>query len=321
WWAGTTPAGAVALVAQWAPDGEIGSPPETPDQLGFVAQNGNQLVSPPVLLQVPAGTIEPFALLTGRRRDVLVVAGADQAPICFSGDYTVDREGRIARDYTPLLPGSDGVVVRRVSAQDEGVRLALRQGSDTRVALADVGERRDPPVVPVLDRLERRLPGWQKAWSRATEMDLRSWDLDNRDGYHDAFGYHTPGVPRPWRILGALPDGRRLAVQAVVLDGRARLFLMTGEPGTGPAARYLGLGEPPRATELLDPRDGPLLVLHTRLPDRLGVLAAALNATLRYRVRTGAWLPVNGDAALLPDAATAIEVTPRRGRAVTVTVP
>ncbi len=327
YWAGSTPAGPVALLAQSSPDSQIldaggRAGAEPPDELGFVAEDGGRLVAPSVLVVVPAGTIQPFALLTGPKRDVLVVAGADQAMIAISAEAVIGGDGRLARRWTPLPPGPDGVVVRRIPPQEDAIRIGLRQGVDGRVALADVGTLREPPpVVPPVDRLDRRLPGWQQAWAGVSEAELSSWDLDNRADYFDAFGHPTRTGRPDWRILGALPDGRRFVVQTIALDGRVRLFWMTGPPGTGPEAQYLGLAEPPRSTERLDPVSGPLHVLHARLPQRRGVVVAAENAALRYRVRSGGWLPVTGDAALLPDAATAIEVTPRRGRAVTIGLP
>jgi hypothetical protein len=324
WWAGTTPAGPVALVAQFDPaDRSDRSDGEPRDQLGFVAQDGDRLVAPPVVEVVPAGTVVPIALLTGRNRDVLVVAGADRATVSFSPDYSFDHRGQVLRSFTPLRPGPDGVVVRPVSPQGErAVQIGLRQGPEGRVSLIDVGEQRQPPpMLPSPEQLDRRLPGWEQAWPGPAEADLGVWDPENRDGYFDAFGYHTWAGPQSWRILGALPDGRRLLVRTIVQDSSARVYWVVGRPGDQPQIGYLGPAVPPVSTERLDPVAGPLHILHARLPGRLGVMVAAQRAALRYRVRTGAWLPVNGDAALLPDATTAIEVTPRRGRAVTIGLP
>jgi hypothetical protein len=326
-WAGSTPAGPVALLVRRSADSSIldvfGRPsPERPDELCFVAEDGGRLVAPPAVAVVPAGTLEPFALLTGRNRDVLVVTGTDQAQVAFSEDYSFDRQGRVTRRFTPLPAGPDGVVVRQVSRQDDAVRIGLRQGPETPVSLVEAGAPRQPPPGGLgLERLDRRLPGWQQAWAGVTEQELGTWDVENRAGYFDAFGHHTWTGPSAWRILGAFPDGRRLAVQTVVLDGRARLFWMTGRAGTGPQAQFLGLVEPPRSTEWMDQTTGPLTVLHARLPQKRGVVVAAENAVLRYRVSTGSWLPVNGDAALLPDAATELEFTPRRGRAIAISLP
>ena len=328
WWAGSTPAGPVALIAQWDPDGQPyhsdgSAAVEPPDQLGFVAQDGDRLVAVPAVEIVPAGTVVPIALLTGRNRDVLVVAGTDQEAVFFSPDFSFDHRGQVRRSFTPLRPGPDAMVVRPVSPQGERtVRIGLRRGTEGRVSLIDVGEQRQPPpMLPAPELLDRRLPGWEKAWPGLGQIDLGAWDPEHRDGYFDAFGYHTWTGPQSWRILGALPDGRRLLVRTIVLDSQAQVYWVVGRGGDTPQIGYLGPAGPPVSTERLDPVTGPLHVLHARLPGRLGVMVAARDAALRYRVRTGAWLPVNGDAALLPDAATAVEVTPRRGRAVTIGLP
>jgi hypothetical protein len=50
-------------------------------------------------------------------------------------------------------------------------------------------------------------------------------------------------------------------------------------------------------------------------------VVAAEGAALRYRAQNGPWLPVGGDAALLPDAADEVEVTGAGGRTVRVGPP
>jgi hypothetical protein len=67
----------------------------------------------------------------------------------------------------------------------------------------------------------------------------------------------------------------------------------------------------PRFVGFADPRNPPIQV---RLPGAQGVVIAAEGAELCYRVRTGAWLPVGPDAALIPAAATQARATWPDGR-------
>jgi hypothetical protein len=129
------------------------------------------------------------------------------------------------------------------------------------------------------------------------------WDLATRDGYADRWGYRVVPPPETWLINGATADGRRYVVQTLAgTDERVRLFSAVGTPD--PVFR----GFPDPAAPL------PVQV---RLPDGQGVVVAG-RGRLRYRVRGGSWLPVAGDAALLPAAAEEVEVTPTAGRAVRV---
>ncbi len=321
WWAGSTPAGPVAVVAQWHPDGRLRARAGTLDELFFITEHGDQLVAAPMRVRVPAGTVEPMALLTGRDRTILVVVTGGRT-ISLAEDYSFDRAGRVARRFQDLPSGSPAaVVVREVPPQKDTLRIGLRQDDGGPVPLTEpVEPTATQPSVP--DRLDRRLPNWEHAWAGVTDRELLRWDVTQRAGYLDPAGYHPGPALSAWRILGALPDGRRFAAQTVPMDGRARLFWLVGRAGQeSPAAHYLGVVEPPLSTEMHNQHPWPLVVVHARLPERLGVLVAAENATLRYRVRTDTWLPVKGDAALLPAAATAIQVTPDRGRAVVVRLP
>jgi hypothetical protein len=138
--------------------------------------------------------------------------------------------------------------------------------------------------------------------------DLGRWNVAGMTGYDDPFGTHQFAGPTDWFIVGATPDRRRLVVQTRSLDGQTRIFYFLGRPGEPHyAGRFTG---------------GQSTVLRVRLPQRQGVVVAALNAALRFRTAGGGWLPAAGDAALLPAAATAVEVRPRQGGGpVTVALP
>ena len=80
-------------------------------------------------------------------------------------------------------------------------------------------------------------------------------------------------------------------------------------------------GDPSRAYVVLLPRSGPATVIdggpvdrrsslpvQVRLPDRQGWLVAAKGAQLAWRTGSGAWTPAGRNAALLPAAATEVQV-------------
>ncbi|XVV17231.1 hypothetical protein ACQP2X_23490 [Actinoplanes sp. CA-131856] len=306
-WAGSTPAGPVALVAQQIQAAF--------DALGFVDSDGDRLRTTGSTFHVPHGTVPPGAVLAGPDRDVLVVATAGRA-IEFSHDYRFDGDGQVRRTFTPLPADADGMAVRRFPAADGVVRIALRQdGQDPAVPLANLHDVVDTGVADnqIPERIERDMPGWERA-GRAT---VDGWDIVTLPRYSDPYGYHAWTGPTEWYLRAATPDGRRLVVQTVALDGTARVFWMHGRAAETPTPHYLGLLEDGLATE----GPGGLSIFHARLPQRLGVAVAALNCVLRYRAAGGSWLPATGPAALLPDAATELEVTPSRGQPVLVPLP
>jgi hypothetical protein len=241
-------------------------------------------------------------VLTGPAFDVLVVID-DGRTVEFSPDLTYGADGSVRRTFRPLVFDRDGAAVR------QGRAPALRSGGQ-RVDLANLTAlaegRRGEPRPRTLDR---PLPGSAAAWPADPPED---WDLRNDDRYDDRYGYHVhSGDAAAWFIRGATADGYRLSVQSLTAGDRPdRLFLLLGRPDKTPEPVYLGTPDPRAA-----------LPVRVRLPGSQGVVVAAERATLRYRVRTGPWLPVGGDAALLPAAATEAEVT-RPGRTpVIVTLP
>ncbi|MFG1993089.1 hypothetical protein ACGFJ7_24235 [Actinoplanes sp. NPDC048988] len=306
-WAGSTPAGPVALVAQRIQPAY--------DALGFVYSDGDRLRTTGSTFHVPAGTVPPGAVLAGPAHDVLVVATAGRA-VEFSPDYRFGADGRVERGFAPLRADADGMAIRRFPAADGVVRVALRQhGDDPAVPLANLHDVVDTGGADnqIPERITRDLPGWERA-GRAT---AGGWDIRTLPRYSDPHGYHAWTGPTEWYLRAATPDGRRLVVQTVALDGSARVFWMHGPATSAPTPHYLGRLEDGLATEI----PGGPSVLHARLPQQLGVAVAALNCALRYRAHGGSWLPVTGPAALLPGAATELEVTPTRGRPILVPLP
>ncbi len=314
-WAGRTSAGPVALVGQAA--ALPGGPGQ--DLLGFVEPVDGGLRCVNDLRIVPSGTVETNALLAGAQRDVLVVVDAGLR-IELARNYDFDAAGRVRRAFEPIGPVADGVRVLPVGPQAGDVRIALRQGDEV-VSLANAGE-----VVPegadnqVPQRITRNLPGREAAWPADAELpssELDRWNVTSRSGYDDRYGYHAvPFGASTWFIRGATPDGRRLVVQTLETDGRSRVFWLIGPAGAPPQPHYAGMLTAPLATGITGQ-----VVLHVRLPQGQGVVVSALNASLRYRAGGGSWLPASGDTALLPAAATDLEVRPRGGNPVPIRLP
>ncbi|MGX6603831.1 hypothetical protein ACWKSP_17045 [Micromonosporaceae bacterium Da 78-11] len=325
-WAGTTPVGsAVALLAQRTRI--MGEPGGTAQYglTGFVEVIGDdwQLTGP-----APMSTGDPgsSAFLAGPDRDLLLVVD-EGYPVDFSPAYTIDGQGRIVRDFQRLGVNADGVSSVTVPSQLSGVRIAVREpGSGRRVDVANADSLTGEALAAlsggvgnqIPELIERRLPGYEKAWPAGATLrrdNLDGWNVATLPAYDDRYGTHRWDGPSEWFIAGATPDRRRLVVQARPLDGDARVFVFLGEAG-GP--RYAGLLSTGLSTEVPDETTGTLGVLHVRLPQQQGIVVAALNATLLYQVKDSGWLAVTGDAALLPAAATALRVQPRRGRPVTL---
>ena len=311
-WAGRTPAGGVARFSQ--PVRVDGG--RRFDLAGFVVPDGG---TPTVQLN-PPDTLVPAALLLGDQRDVLVLDDADRV-VELATDYTIETDGRIKRSWAPGHRSPDGVSVQRVPPQRGAVRFGLRPPvEDDPVELSNFAEVIDQRTTTSqgLIRLDRPLPGRELAWPAdglLTGRSLAAWDVTSNRGYDDPYGYHRlDGFT--WYLRGATADRRRLVVQTLAMDGDARVFWFLGNTVPRYAGLLSAIGAP-----VPDPDTGRLPVLRLRLPGQLGVVVAAQNAALRYSTGGGGWLPVTGDAALLPAAADRLEVRPRRGAATTVALP
>jgi hypothetical protein len=282
-WAVTTPAGPVAVVSSRS-RGASGY-----GWTGFVA--GDRVLS---LEALEAGVTNTEAVLAGPRRDVLVVVDGGRS-LAYSPDFSYGSDGRVRRTFRPVVLDRDGVFVATVPAQPDRLRTALRAGT---IGVRPASTIDREPVYPKIDRL---LPGREIAWgddAMVSQAMIDRWDLRQLPGYGDPYGFHhgTPGTF--WFIRGSTPDRRRFVVQTQVLDADVRLFRTLS---TSIAAKpvYLGL-------LALSER---IPVLRVRLPQAQGVVVAAERAALRYRTGSTDWLPVSGDAALLPASAGELEVS------------
>jgi hypothetical protein len=316
-WAAELPlGGTVAAVTQRTPTLVAGhfSRPGQPSVeqvgyglIGFVEDAGRVISLEQLLTETD---ISPAALV-GKARDQLVVLDDGRQIEVADTLMRWSDDGKVSRLFTPLA-FRDGGVVHLPGPQTAGVRFALRSvrpGADggRSVGLANYSALAESyghgPSIPA--PIERTLPGSAAVWPGVTPpavADRQQWDVHNLPGYDDPYGYHVGQSAPTWYIRGATPDKRRFVVQTVGLDDPIqRLFLILKG-----------------VTFLSEIRPDTLLPIRVRLPGDQGIVVADQEAALRYRVRTGAWLPVAGDAALLPAAATEVEVVKAGGRAVVV---
>lgn len=290
-WAGRTPVGKAAVVAQSERPSES---PAAIARVGFVepGADGQPLISGPTLVEATSVARRPPAMLIGAKRDTLVVLDGG-GPIELSTSYRYRPDGTIHRDYRPVT-FTDGAAVLRVPPQTDGFTIALappgHQPGSGPVEIANVG---DPTAADGTDGAERQrrvLPRGEAWWEQP---------LPIHDRYTDPLARHSGPVNTCWDIYARTPDGRNLLVSTQQY-GRdpVRIFYALGTDRRPPVGSYGGQFSP----DVLD-------VLF-RLPDRQGFVVAAADATLRYRTGAGgAWQSVHEDAALLPDATTEVEVT------------
>jgi len=313
-WAGSAPhGGRIAVVAQRAPLRKVQPSGQTSSgPTGFVEEDaaGIRVISAEEMLDV---TAPAPAVILGRRNNVLMVFD-DGRRIRYSPEPSYTAEGKVHRTFVPLdFRAHDGVAFVATAPQPTLIRVGLRAdvangGGDRRVGLANLSRLVRATGRGAMHGMDNRTVLLDGLPIMA-RVDLR---LDHAD-YDDLYGYRIVTPPETWYVRGTTPDGRRFAVQTQsCTDDRVRLFLTLGtlEPA------LLGF------TDAAAP-----LAVQVRLPDGQGVVVAAGDgdtgypAALRYRVARGAWLPVAKDAALLPAAATEVEVTVRGGRPVRIPLP
>jgi hypothetical protein len=319
-WAGTAPHDSRAAVVAQRVREEVASPIGQIDygMIGFVEQTpaGPVVISLEQMLTLASNSA---VALLGPDRDVVMILD-DGRDARYSPRFTYDAGGRIRRTFTaPDFRAHDGVFFATAGKQNTSVQIAVRAGRRDGAGSLAVGLANQSALIEAAgggrpgsgwsgsERLDRRLPGRDRAWPADADLDrdgLGPWDLSTREGYADTYGYWITPAVDTWLIRGATADRRRFVVQTLTApDGRSRVFLQLETPD----AVLNGFTDP-----------GAALTLQVRLPDRQGVVVAAGNATLRYRTRAGGWLPVTGDAALLPDAAREVEVTRAGARPVLV---
>jgi hypothetical protein len=307
-WAGLAPhRRRVAVVAQRtrqrvaSPIGQISH-----GLIGFVEESpdGLEVIS---LEEMLTGATNAMAVLLGPERGSLMVLD-DGRGVRFSPEPGYTAEGKVHREFRPLdFRVHDGAAFQATVASPHLIRVALR---------ADVPDSRGDRSVGLANR-SRLIDEAGRGGPHETEHRVRSlagadpelaeggrWDVAVRDGFDDPYGYRITPPADTWFVRGVTADRRRFVVQTLTgTDARIRLFLSLGTPDP---------------VLLSHPGPAAPLPVQVRLPDGQGVVVAAGSGRLRYRVPQGTWLPVAGDAALLPAAATEVEVTSEGRRAIRV---
>ena len=285
-WAGTTPAGRLALVAQRIP---LDDPPGGPVHYGVTGfvelRDGASQWTVGGPETMVTGWDNANAFLVGEAVDpafqkfakqwrdaprsprTLIVVD-DGRPTRFASRYTVDRAGRIVWSFEEVV-FRDGSATRPIS---DPASFALVAGG-RRVELGN------PKGSLPLDEM----PSAREVGLGGSGDERR--DVRNIPGYEDMSGYHDPSLTTAWRIAGVTPDNRAFVLQTVVDDKTIRLF------------RFLD-GEQPEFLGVVPERRQSAFA--TRLPDGQGIVFASKRSRFRYRRLNGGWITNPDAAALLP---------------------
>ncbi|MFY1598387.1 hypothetical protein [Micromonospora sp. WMMD737] len=318
-WAGNTPAGPAAYVAQratatsevWEPAGER--------MIGYAAFVEPTADGPRVMTRetvTDAGSYGSWqAALLGPGRDVLVVLDAGK-PVEFSPTFQYAADGRIERTFQPV-EFRDGAAVLSVPPQRDRVTVALARkpvSATTAVHIANANDIlfADRQASPQPRSVTYTLPGADRVWgdAPAAQVGRDVFATDALAAYVDLGGAHRAGGSPSLTVYGAAPDGRQLLLLTIQYD----------DDPTRAIALLAHAGAPlqPVASGFID-WNAPLPV-RLRLPDGQGVLVVAEGAALSYRVGAGEWHDAGRGAALLPADATEVRVTAAGGTASTVRV-
>ncbi|MCP3798257.1 hypothetical protein NLX83_03200 [Allokutzneria sp. A3M-2-11 16] len=311
-WAGNTPAGPAALVLQ-------------PTR----ATSGNCRIEP--------GTSTWLALVGTRPDDgavhVLYTAGDRGQEVFAFGPKSgtlLATEASGARGVSEKIDvGRDGTMTRRVQA------LSFRDGVALHRMEAGAYVERDFVVTPELPDSQGRVTKHPLYISQAA-LHYTPWPQQDWPRLRGALGgIHIPddagrrqllrnalrhaGMTDPfsptfeisanWSVFAALPDGRTVGVTERFADSSSHLYAVL-LPGDKQSQEKLVRGEKVQQTVVYggrtDQKAGHVLM---RLPDRQGWIVASQGAVMRYRVGNQPWVPLGGDAALLPDAATEVQLS------------
>ncbi|SDM53849.1 hypothetical protein [Allokutzneria albata] len=105
------------------------------------------------------------------------------------------------------------------------------------------------------------------------------------------------GQPGGWHITAALPDGRTAIVGEEPINGAVHIYAVLYR---GDVVDQVLYGAPTGG--------GSALPVQLRLPDGQGWIVARQGGRLQWRSDTGQWNGLPGDAALIPDTATTVQV-------------
>jgi hypothetical protein len=289
-WAGTTPGGRAAVVAQDAylhHHGDIQLKHEGIYQLlGFVGPGADG--APRIVGDTypdPEGLLETAWYVDPARTVVAAVNDGHTPGISLRWTYAADGTAR--RDYTPMQDA-------------EGVGLAVVPASSapsvSRLPFRDIYD-----LMRIHGSAQRQL----------SASDRMSWTGMTRLGGATAPAGSVVSVL--WRLLAARRHGEAIEVRggswsvAADVGGHS---IMVGEIGLDQ--------EPTRIYAVVDEKtiidsgfanEKATLPVRVPLPGGLGTIVARYGAALAYRTAGGPWVSAGQDAALVPPSATQVRVT------------
>jgi hypothetical protein len=290
-WAGTTPAGRAAVVAQDAylhEHGDIQLDHEGVYQLlgfaGPAADGAPRIVAD--TYPAPEGLAET-AWYVDEARTVVAALSVEGATVGLSAEWVYEPDGTARRNYAPMQL-ADGVGIASVpaGARPAVARLPYRTFTDA-IAILGGPDRQGEP---------QRLP-----WTGVTLLNGAAKPTSRS------------GFPLLARLLGERRRGAAMQVR-----GGTWSVMATAE-GHTVLVGELGLDDDPtRAYAVIDDSTvvdagfvapASALPVLVRLPDRLGYVVAHYGAGLSYLNVKGVWVDAGRDAALLPAATNRVRVT------------
>lgn len=328
YWAGTTPAGPAAVVLQRTylhPHGDLTQANFNQMQtlVGLVATDPRDGALKLVADQYhPDGMPEPGYFQFGPGDRTILVIDRGQ-PLYFSPAPVIRPDGTLVRTWTEMSI-VDGVAMTQLpeGAQPADARVLVR---DRPPAPGDKSEDGLLPLDPAsgyLEAVDKLRQGGNVVFQRPRQEHRLQWTQpdgpvlvgrspqtppDWRDVFHrelEKYGMLDIGVGAIgyglWSVIAGLPDGRT-AVVSEVQQGQhpSRLYAVLLD-STGKVQAV-------RAGSVVDPE--AKLPVALRLPDAQGWVVAAYGSQLRYRTSSGGpWQDGGDNAALLPDAATEVQV-------------
>lgn len=313
-WAGSTPAGPAAVIAQQA-HARTGDPRGDFTAVGFVGVDGSGAPRVVAAATRVEGVVEPTSFVVDPPGRVVVVL--DTGPGTGLAQGLVYRaDGAVSRNYDEDLLWGDGAAVvtlgQGASATDARtgpVRIPDGHAGDQIAGAASASVPCGPDcITPTVHRLDWTgvLPlgtGAARDQGVVSQEWMKALYPLMREPYSGAFSL--------WFADGTTPDGRRVTVGdwAVERDPSHAVAVLTG-----PAGHVTTVGG-----GAVD--QGAALPVHVRLPDAQGWVVAAKGGTIRGRSGTGPWSAPATDAALLPDATTQVEVVRGQGGPAVVELP